>query len=167
MNFREGDLVMHCTYGLGKIVKLEERTLYGHTLLYYAVRIDDMTVWVPADENLDSRLRPPTHEREFQRLFEILTGPGEPLPDDRQMRKELLRARLKDGRAESLCSVIRSIEDFRQTHPLNDNDQLLLKRAQHALTAEWGYSMSITEAQASYELFHLLASRTDEKREKS
>ena len=99
MNFREGDSVMHCTYGLGKIVQLEERTLFGHTVMYYAVRIDDMTVWVPADEKLDSRLRTPTIEREFKRLFEILLGPGESLPDDRQARKELLRARLRDGRA--------------------------------------------------------------------
>ena len=29
MNFHEGDTVMHWTYGLGQIIKLEERDLYG------------------------------------------------------------------------------------------------------------------------------------------
>ncbi|MFZ5919462.1 MAG: CarD family transcriptional regulator [Chloroflexota bacterium] len=167
MRFREGEAVVHSTYGLGKIIGEEERTLYGRTLMYYAVRIDDMTVWVPADENLETRLRPPIRQEEFERLFEILTGPGEPLPDDRQSRKEILRERLRDGRAESLCYVIRSLEDFRRTHSLNENDQLHLKRAQHTLAAEWGYSMSITPEQAGDELLHLLSESDGAKRGKS
>ncbi len=167
MNFYEGESVVHNTYGLGKIIGMEERTLFGRTLMYYAVRIDDMTVWVPADENLETRLRPPTRQAEFKRLFAILTGPGEPLPDDRQARKEILRERLRDGRAESLCYVIRSLENFRQSHSLNENDQLHLKRAQHTLAAEWGYSMSITPEQAGYELLHLLGENASAKRGKS
>lgn len=158
MNFQKGDKVVHCSYGLGEILQLEERTLYGRTITYYAVRIDDMTVWVPADEKLESRLRVPMKERDFKRLFDILKRPGETLPDDRQARKEFLRERLKDGRAESLCLVIRSLEDFHLRHSLNENDQLFLKRAQHALVGEWGYSLSISVAQADHELHLLLAS---------
>jgi RNA polymerase-interacting CarD/CdnL/TRCF family regulator len=155
MNYHEGDSVMHCTYGLGKIINMEERTLYGPTMLYYAVQIGDMTVWVPADERLDTRLRPPTRSAEFKRLLDILTGPGDTLPDDRHQRKELLIEWLKDGRAESICRVIRSLTSYRKLRSLNDNDQILLRRAQHALIGEWGYSQSITTAQAEHEM-HLL-----------
>src|SRR3990172_7757810 len=126
MNYHEGDSVMHTTYGLGKVIQLEERTLYGPTILYYAVQIGDMTVWVPADEKLETRLRPPTRGKEFQRLRDILAGPGEPLPNDRHERKELLAGWLKDGRAESLCRVIRSLASYRQGRSLSDNDQNLL-----------------------------------------
>jgi len=157
MNFREGDSVMHCTYGLGKVIKLEERALYGPTRLYYAVQIGDMTVWVPSDDNLETRLRAPTRGEEFQHLLDILTGPGDPLPNDRHERKELLSDWLKDGRAESLCRVIRSLTNYRLVRSLSDNDQLLMKRAQHALIGEWGYSMSITTAQAEHEMRLLLA----------
>ncbi len=162
MNFHEGDSVMHCTYGLGKIIQMEERTLYGPTMLYYAVQIGDMTVWVPADDRLETRLRPPTPGAEFSRLFEILAGPGESLPDDRHERKILLTEWLKDGRAESLCRVIRGLANYRQVRALNDYDQILMKRAQHALIAEWGYSLSVTPTQAEHELQHLLASNSSE-----
>lgn len=167
MNFREGDSVMHCTYGLGTIVQMEERTVFGPPILYYAVKIGDMTVWVPSDENLEKRLRPPTREKEFKRLLDILASPGDPLPTDRHERKELLAAWLKDGRAESLCRVIRSLASFRQGRPLSDNDQHLLKRTQQALIGEWGYSMSITAAQAEHEMHRLLAVSADENREKA
>ena len=157
MNYHEGDSVMHCTHGLGKIIQKEERTLYGPTMLYYAVQIGDMTVWVPADEKLETRLRRPTRGEEFQHLLDILTGPGDPLPDDRHERKELLMEWLKDGRAESLCRVIRSLVRFRQVRSLNDSDQFVLKRVQHALVGEWSYSLSIPTAQVEIELQHLLA----------
>lgn len=157
MNYHEGDSVMHCTHGLGKIIQMEERTLYGPTMLYYAVQIGDMTVWVPSDDRLELRLRPPTRSGEFKHLLDILTGPGDPLPDDRHERKELLAEWLKDGRAESLCRVIRSLVRLRQVRSLNDSDQFVMKRAQHALVGEWSFSLSIPTAQAEIELQHLLA----------
>ncbi len=127
MNFHEGDTVMHWTYGLGKVVRLEERVLSGKKELYYAVQIGDMTVWVPADEKLENRLRPPTSKAGFKKLMDVLSSPGEPLPDDRHERKTLLTELLKNGRAESLCKVIRNLSTYRHVRSLNDNDQALLK----------------------------------------
>lgn len=158
MNYRKGDVVMHCIHGLGKIIQAEERTVYGPAILYYAVQIGDMTVWVPADDKLGERLRPPTQEDDFPHLLDILNGPGDLLPDDRHERKELLTEWLSDGRAESLCRVIRGLFRYRQSHSLNDNDQIILKRTQHAFVGEWSHSLSITPAQAENELQHLLAS---------
>ena len=156
MNFHEGDPVMHWTYGLGKVVRLEERALSGHNAMYYAVQIGDLTVWVPADDMLKTRLRPPTPKARFKDLIAILASPGEPLPDDRHERKTILTELLKDGRAESLCRVIRNLSAFRQVHSLNENDQALLKRAQNALLGEWGHALSITPVQAEREMSRLL-----------
>jgi RNA polymerase-interacting CarD/CdnL/TRCF family regulator len=157
MNFREGESVMHWTYGLGKIIRLEERALSGHNTLYYAVQIGDLTVWVPADGHLESRLRSPTPEAEFREVLAILSAPGEPLPDDRHERKTLLTELLKDGRAESLCRVIRRLYTYRQqVRSLNDNDQALLRRAQSVLLGEWGFALSVTPAQAEIALHSLL-----------
>jgi len=158
MNFHEGDPVMHWTYGFGKVIRLEERTLSGQNTLYYAVQIGDLTVWVPADGKLGSRLRPPTPQAGFKKLLAILSSPGEPLPDDRQDRKTRLLELRKDGRAESLCRVIRDLSAYRQVRPLNENDQALMRRAQNALLGEWGFALSITPAQAELELNRLLTS---------
>jgi len=160
MNIHKGDSVMHWTHGLGKVVQVEERTLSGKALQYYAIQIGDMTVWVPADDMLETRLRLPTHKAEFKRLMGILSHPGEPLPVDRFERKKMLLEWLKDGRTESLFRVIHSLSDHRHLHPLNDDDQALLKRSRDALLGEWGFIMSITLAQAEQELQHLLASHS-------
>ncbi len=159
MNFHEGDTVMHWTYGLGQIVRLEERAVSGPKTLYYAVQVGDMTVWVPADEKLGSRLRSPTSESGFKKLLAILSGPGEPLPDDRNERKAHLLELLRAGNAESLCKIIR---DLSASAKKNDNDLSLLKQAQNTLLGEWGFVLSITHAQAALEMHRLLASGTAE-----
>ena len=156
MEFRNGDPVMHWTYGFGHIVQLEERAVSGQRTLYYAVQVRDLTIWVPADGKLESRLRPPTPGAKFDQLLTLLTSPGEPLPDDRQERKLRLQEQLRDGRAESLCRVIRDLYAYRQTRSLNDNDQALLRRSRDALLGEWAFSLSISPAEADLELERLL-----------
>jgi RNA polymerase-interacting CarD/CdnL/TRCF family regulator len=158
MNFHEGDTVMHWTYGLGQIIRLEERDVFGLKALYYAVQIRDLTVWVPSDGELEHRLRRPTSKSGFKELIAILSNPGEPLPDDRQERRTRLLALLRDGRTQSLCRIIRGLHAYRKIHQLNDSDQNILKQSKSALLGEWEFVLSITPAQAEHELHQWLAS---------
>lgn len=157
MNFHEGDTVMHWTHGLGQIIRLEERDLFGSKALYYAVQIRDLTIWVPSDGELKHRLRPPTSKSRFKELFDILSDPGELLPDDRQERRARLLVLLRDGSTQSLCRIISGLHAYQQTRPLNESDQSILKQARHAVLAEWEFVLSITPAQAEHELHKLLA----------
>jgi len=156
MKIHEGDSVMHWTHGLGKVVRLEERALAGQAIMYYAIQIGDMTVWVPADDMLETRLRFPTRAADFKKMLGILSSPGDPLPIDRRERKTLLMEWLKDGLTVSLFRVIRSLATYRLDHSLNLDEQAILKRSQHALIGEWSCAMSIPAAQAEIELYRLL-----------
>lgn len=158
MNFQEGDIVIHWTHGLGRIVRLEERDLPVVKSLYYAVQVRDLTIWVPSDEELEHRLRLPTSRSGFEELFAILSDPGEPLPENRQERRTHLLALLKDGCAQSLCRIISGLYAYRKIRPLNENDQFILKQARSTLLAEWGFVLSLTPAQAEHELQHWLVS---------
>jgi len=147
---------MHWTYGLGTVIRLEHRELLGQKMLYYAVQVGDMTVWVPNDDQLSTRLRRPSTRGQLPRLRGLLSRAGVTLPQDRHERKTLLFELLKDGRVESLCKVIRSLVVYGKRHPLNDHDQALLKRAQTALLAEWGYALSIPPEEAEVQLRRLI-----------
>jgi RNA polymerase-interacting CarD/CdnL/TRCF family regulator len=160
MNFHKGDMVMHWAHGIGQIVNLEERALAGAKIIYYAVQIKDMTVWVPADSQVKSRLRPPTPKVQFQRLLAILSSPSEPLPEDRLERKNHLQELLQDGHPESLCQVIRDLSAYQKQlgKPMNDNDQMILRQSRNTLLGEWVFVLSLTHAQAEHALHRLLTS---------
>ncbi len=163
MNFNTGDTVMHWSYGIGQIVNLEERDLSGLKSLYYAVQMRDLTIWVPADGDVKSRLRSPTPKPRFKRLLAILSGPSQPLPEDRLERRTHLLELLKDGRPESLCQIIRDLSAYQKQKgkPMNDNDQMVLKQSRNTLLGEWGFVLSITHAQAELELHRLLTSEPE------
>ena len=57
MEFQIGDWVVHSTHGLGQIMAIEERTINEIQSLYYMVKVASLTIWVPMDENLKTRLR--------------------------------------------------------------------------------------------------------------
>jgi RNA polymerase-interacting CarD/CdnL/TRCF family regulator len=150
---------MHWSYGVGQIINREERSLSGARTIYYAVDVQGLTVWVPADQHVADRLRTLTPKNRFKQLLSILSSPGEPLPEDRLERKTHLQKRMKDSSAEALCQVIRDIYSYRKVQPLNDNDTIVLKQALKILLGEWEIVLSVTHAQANLELHRLLGSQ--------
>lgn len=157
MVFEVGDKVVHRSYGSGEIVQLDRKELSGHSALYYVVKIRDLTLWVPAIDNEVGNLRPPTPAADFQHLFAILTGPGEPLPDDRLDRKQIISDMMKEGSLESICRVICNLNLQQRTKKLNENDIQVMSRARQFLLSEWQLAFSVSPQQAERELDELLA----------
>lgn len=156
MDFQVGDKVVHWAYGPGEIIDLEEKVLSGHTSWYYVVQVNDLTLWVPSDDQGKSSMRLPTPASEFENLFVLLRSPGDPLPNDRLERKLELSQRMKEGTLESICRVIRDLHFFRRTQKFNESDTSTLERAQKFLLSEWMISLSTPVAQAEKELRQLL-----------
>jgi hypothetical protein len=55
--------------------------------------------------------------------------------------------------------VIRDLSAYQKQlgKPMNDNDQIVLKQSRNTLLGEWGFVLSVTHAQAEFELHRLLA----------
>ena len=77
MGFHIGDKVIHWTYGLGEIVRIEEKPINDQLTNCYVFQTSDMTIWIPIDELQQHSLRQPTAPDEFVRLYAILNSPGE------------------------------------------------------------------------------------------
>ena len=156
MAFQVGDQVVHWSFGLGAIIQLDEKELSGRTGRYYVVQIRDLTLWVPINETGEHCLRLLTPARDFQRLFEILASPGEPLSPNRFERKTQLTERMKDGTLESICQVVRDLASYMQTKRMNENDTSTWKRARSFLLDEWSAALSVPVRRAERELMELL-----------
>jgi RNA polymerase-interacting CarD/CdnL/TRCF family regulator len=156
MPFQIGDRVIHWVYGLGEIVEIEEKVLAGRIGRYYVVRTRDITLWVPLESTGEHCLRFPTPASDFQKLFQILASPGEPLPEDRFLRKSQLTALLQRRTLVSTCQVIRDLVSYQRTNKLNQHDNSILIRAWNSLLAEWSSALSIPIKQAEGELKSLL-----------
>jgi len=156
MGFQIGDKVIHCTFGLGEIANIEEKSVQGQPTNCYVVRISNLTVWVPIDDLQQQSLRIPTPPEEFEKLSAILTHPGETLLEDRVLRKNQLLAQIKDGQLASICRVVRDLTYFKRSKKLNDQEKSILERATNSLLTEWNYSLGTPRMQAYQAMANLL-----------
>jgi CarD family transcriptional regulator len=157
MNFQIGDKVIHWAHGLGEIERIEEKIIHGHPANCYVVRTTTLTIWIPIDDLPQHSLRLPTQPDDFEKLFSILTEPGEMLQEDRVLRKDQLMAQMRDGQLASICRVVRDLTHFKRSKKLNDQEKSILEQATNSLLTEWTYSMGLPLHQAQQEMLNLLA----------
>jgi RNA polymerase-interacting CarD/CdnL/TRCF family regulator len=148
MSFRVGDKVIHCSFGLGQITRIEEKIINGKPERCYVVQLNDMTIWVPTDETEQNSLRIPTPPAEFVKTLPILSSPNEILLEDRSLRRKQLIDQLKDGQLASICRVVRDLSYYRRSSKLNDQEKSILDRAVNSLLTEWIFSLGTTQHQA-------------------
>jgi RNA polymerase-interacting CarD/CdnL/TRCF family regulator len=157
VSFHIGDKVIHFTYGLGEIVRIEQKIIHKQPTQCYVVRTADLTIWVPINGSEHHSLRMPTPPGEFEKLSTILTNPGESLEQDRVLRKNKLIAQMKSGELASICEVIRDLMHYKQSQKLNDQEKSILERAINSLLTEWSYSLQMPRDDAYQAMTDLLS----------
>jgi len=148
MGYRIGEKVIHCTFGLGEITKIDAKVINGQLVDCYVIQLSDMTIWVPMDDSGQSSLRAPTPPAEFVNTLPILSSPNESLLEDRVLRKKQLTDQLKDGKLSSICRVVRDLRYYQRNSKLNDQERSILDRAVKSLLTEWTFTMGTPQHQA-------------------
>lgn len=156
MDFQIGEKLIHWTYGLGEITRIEEKTIHGQLENCYVFCTADLTIWIPVNNMDQCSLRRPTPPEEFDQLFTILGAPGEQLDGDRLQRKIQLMSKIKDGQLASICKVIRDLTYFKRNAKLNEQERSILERTVNSLLTEWTYSLKIPLSQAQQDMTAML-----------
>lgn len=156
MCFQIGDKVIHETYGLGEVIRIEEKDIHDQVTNCYVVLAANLTIWVPVNNEAQHSLRRPATPAEFTKLFDVLSGPGESLPEDRMQRRNQLTAQMKTGELGEICRLLRDLTHYQQAARLNDHDRAILERASRSLLTEWTYALDVPINQAQQALAGLL-----------
>lgn len=156
MLFKPGDRVVHPTYGVGNIVRLEERQLAADSgkRMYYVLSADRSTIWVPVDAS--AGLRTLTSRRNLEKGRTLLQGRPEPLTTDHRERRLSIGESLKTGSFQTLCEVVRDLSALGWRKPLGEADAALLHRARASLCREWAAAGQMSPEDASAEIGALL-----------
>jgi CarD family transcriptional regulator len=157
MIFKVGDRVVHPQYGVGSVVKLDEREFEpGMVRRYYEISIPGgSTVWVPVDL-ATSGLRKLTARSGIAHCRQILSSPPNPLSDDARLRQSDLSARLKQGTIVAQCEVVRDLSAHGAHRPISGTIAAFLQSTQNVLCQEWAIVEGIPLAEAAAEVGSLL-----------
>jgi RNA polymerase-interacting CarD/CdnL/TRCF family regulator len=156
MKLEIGDRVVHPQYGVGHVVKLEEREFEpGLMRQYYEISIPGSTLWVPLDQPTFG-LRKLAVRREIDRCRHILSSRPLPLTEDSRLRQSDLSARLKTGTIVAHCEVVRDLSAYGAHKPISGTIAAFLRVTQDVLCQEWAMVEGITLAEANVEISLLL-----------
>ncbi len=158
MQFKVGDYVVHPTYGVGNVVRLEERQLAEQTKrLYYVLAADKSTIWVPVDAAGPTALRRLTPRQDLDRYRELLQSRPTPLSKDHRERRLEITEHLKGGTFQALCEAVRDLAALGWRKSLSEADATLLNRIRESLYREWAASGSTSIEEATAEVDKLLS----------
>jgi CarD family transcriptional regulator len=141
MEFISGDDVVHPSYGVGNIMRLEERQLAEvETRQYYVLAFGKMTVWLPVQGGATSSLRLVTAPRELDQYRTVLKSCPAALDRDYKKRRTDLNEQLAHGSFQVVCEIVRDLTALGWHKPMNELDSTMLKKVRANLWQEWATS---------------------------
>ncbi|MBN2556843.1 MAG: hypothetical protein JXA97_12960 [Anaerolineales bacterium] len=155
--FDPGDWVVHRSYGLGHIQKIEKKRIGGETLRYYRVENTNSIFWIPVDSKSLPRIRPVVTEKELKSALRQLASAPNDLPGNYKNRKRALEAAYEDGSLASACCIIRDLNGWKRKKTFNEHERRLYDTLTTRLLREWSVCSDIGVPEAHRELNELLA----------
>ena len=157
MEFRSGDDVVHPNYGVGSIVRLEERQLAeASTRLYYVLAFGKTTVWLPVNTAGSSALRRVTAPRDLDRYRTLLKSRPVEMDRDYKKRRLDIHEQLAHGSFQIVCEIVRDLTALSWYRPLAGVDASLLSKVRANLWEEWATSTGQPLPDAIHEVTALL-----------
>ena len=157
MEFRSGDDVVHPSYGVGNIVRLEERELAASGLRwYYVLAIGTATVWMPVQADGSTTLRAVTRKQDLEHYRAVLSSQPTLLVRDFKKRHLELIERLTGSSFQVMCEIVRDLTALGWNRPMGETDATLLKKVRETLWREWAAATGQSNLEAVQEVGALL-----------
>ena len=157
MDFRTGDDVVHPNYGVGSIVRLEERELAASGMRwYYVLAIGTSTVWMPMQADGSTTLRAVTRKQDLEQYRAVLSSRPVLLDRDYKKRRLDLIERLTHSSFRVMCEIVRDLSALGWDKPMGETDASLLKKVQDNLRREWAAATGQSPQEAIQEVEALL-----------
>jgi CarD family transcriptional regulator len=157
MLFNVGDYIVHPVYGVGHLVKIEERQFSQEAAsLYYQISWPKRQVWIPVIAQQAGGLRLVTARRELDRYRTVLKGQPAPLSKNYYQRRQELLDRLDQGSFQGLCEVVRDLTARNWAKTLSRTDGNTLRQTRQALYHEWATAAGVSNTEAIQEIDALL-----------
>jgi CarD family transcriptional regulator len=154
--YAKGDWLVHPSYGIGQVKKIEKKKIEGSKTEFYRVEGANVTYWLPVGELEASRVRRLASKKEFRKAIKLLKKSPKEMDPDHTKRRSRIKDVMTTG---SLRSVVRAIRDLSARDAakrLSDTERRSLEQFIDTLVEEWAIAEEIEQHEARTELKAML-----------
>jgi CarD family transcriptional regulator len=163
--FEIGDNVVYPHHGAGKVLKKEQKEVFGESREYLTIKIlhNDMTVMVPTENASMAGLRRVIDEETVKKVLGVLQAECSEMPKNWNRRFKHNRDKIKTGDIYELAEVVRNLALREVAKGLSTGEKQMFVRAKKILASELMYALEMQEDEAEEHLDDLLAASAQEK----
>jgi len=157
LELKEGDYIVYATHGVGKITGIDRKKLQGEKHVFYVVKTDKLTYWLPMMESNSARIRSVCAPTTFTKALSVIRKIPEPLSNNFRTRIKYI----KDEMAK--CSVLANARLIRDLHARNAeknlhvNEHRTLDKLKNQFIREWSVAADMEGSKASARLEEALS----------
>ena len=162
IDFAIGDNVVYPHHGAGKVLKKEQKEIFGESKQYLTIKIlhNDMTVMVPCENAGRAGLRRVIDEETVKKVLDVLQDEISEMPKNWNRRFKHNRDKIKTGDIYELAEVVRNLAIREQEKGLSTGEKQMFTRAKKILASELMYALEMGEDEAEAHLDELLVHTT-------
>ncbi len=140
---------MHATLGVGMIQGIERKKLQGEKHVFYVVKTDNLTYWLPMMDSKSKRIRSVCAPATFAKALSVVRRKPELLSNNFRTRIKYI----KDEMAK--CSVLANARLVRDMHARNAeknlhvNEHRTLEKLKNQFASEWAIAADIEKKTAA------------------
>jgi RNA polymerase-interacting CarD/CdnL/TRCF family regulator len=144
-----GDWIVHPQHGVGKISRLEKKTVGGENQAYFRVEGSKYEWWIAISQIDETPIRLLRKPSTFKRALRLLKRRPNELPMGTKERRSHIKEVLSSGSPAALCRVVRDLTALSREKRLPDEDKRNLSKYREALLQEWHLTLEIPQKEAA------------------
>jgi len=154
---KKGDWIVHVAHGLGKVVGMDSKEYHGHTKVFYKVKTEDITYWLPVSEGHSANIRPVRAPSTFRTELSNIRKKPKVIADNQRTRNKCIRDGLTTPSLHAKAQLIRDLFGRRKRRKLNFQDKNILDKLKKHFVREWALVADIDQKEAMLRLNQALA----------
>lgn len=146
MNYTLGQKVVHPLYGIGKVVKCEEKTISGKATHFQTITFQNDRLKIMLNsEQKNAMIRTPIEKQEIPKVLRFLENCKPELPVKSPERYNINLKKIKSSDIYQLAEVIKDLNELSKVKKLSPKEQSMLKQSKKLMAAEFSMVMAEPE----------------------
>lgn len=160
LELSEGDWIVHSRHGLGQITGMDTKELLGDRKVFYVVKTNNITYWLPVAESGSERIRPMATPKTFKKALEIASEEPQPLEENFRRRLAYIKDQIQDCSLVTKAALIRDMNARNVMKDIHINEKKILETLQQQFINEWVAACNIDGEEARAEMRQALKKST-------
>jgi RNA polymerase-interacting CarD/CdnL/TRCF family regulator len=132
-----GDWIVHVYYGVGQILSKENMTLEGTRQMYFRIKTENSSYFLPLKKIDLNRVRPLASKYQIKKALALTRKPPRKLSKDYKVRNKEISQAINDISLYSKAKMIRDLQGRRVSDYLNLGEIDRLKNLKEDFCVEW------------------------------